>query len=284
METLTAISKLNKIFKNKNWNEKDIDEYVFDNFCQLIVNLNEEQRELLIDLVERYKWISISEYPEKILSTMEKVENDKLEKLKTIYLFPIIDIVDEGYYKSGQFLMYQIKAFKRNLIKYKDIKFTFIAKFETLKNHNFEFGEDEALFLIDDYIGSGETLNSCLREIKSNPNIENDKINIITIATQKETSELFKKQGISFYADYYSKKGLTDFEKTELLSEKIRIMLEIEDMIPGGKSFSLGYGQSEELITLLRTPDNTFPLFWMQYKKGSKKFEAPFSREETFEE
>ena len=60
-------------------------------------------------------------------------------------------------------------------------------------------------------------------------------------------------------------------------------MLEIEKMIPGGSHYTLGYNQSEALITMVRTPDNTFPIFWKTYKKGSQKFDAPFSREETIE-
>jgi hypothetical protein len=60
-------------------------------------------------------------------------------------------------------------------------------------------------------------------------------------------------------------------------------MLEIENLIPGGKNFSLGYNNCEALITLARTPDNTFPVFWMKHRIGKKYFDAPFSREETFE-
>ena len=58
-------------------------------------------------------------------------------------------------------------------------------------------------------------------------------------------------------------------------------MLRIEKMIPAGSFFSLGYNDSEALVTLLRTPDNTFPIFWKEYKKNGKKFEGPFSRTEN---
>lgn len=283
MTTLESISQLNKIFKTNKWSERDIDEFVFDNFCKLLNNLEEKQRELVIELIERYKWISFAEYPEKILATLESIEQEKLEKLKYIYLFPVIKLEDEGGFKSGQFLIYQIKAFKRHLKKYSHITFKYVSKFESLIEPDFKLNADEAIFLIDDYIGSGETINECLNIIRKNTSITSEKINIITLATQKETAFQLSKEGISIYTDYYSPKGLTDYNDSELLKEKAELMLSIESMIPGGANFSFGYNKTEALITLARTPDNTFPIFWMKHRVGKQKFDAPFSREETIE-
>ena len=283
MTTLESISQLNKIFKNKRWIERDIDEYVFDNFCKLLDNVKESERELIIELAERYQWISFSEYQDKILNTLESVEDEKVKELKKIYIFPIIKLEDEGGFKSGQFLIYQIKAFKKHLKKYSDIQFTYVSKFDILTNPEFELHGNEAIFLIDDYVGSGETLNSCLKILRSNKNITNDKLNVITIAIQKEISNIINEEGVSIYSDYFSPKGLSDFNKSPILEEKINIMLNIEKLIPGGSHFSLGYNRSEALITLARTPDNTFPIFWMRHRIGKKYYDAPFSREETFE-
>jgi hypothetical protein len=38
-------------------------------------------------------------------------------------------------------------------------------------------------------------------------------------------------------------------------------MLEIERHVLGAKPYSLGFVETEALITLMRTPDNTFPGF-----------------------
>ena len=283
MTTLESISQLNKIFKTKKWSERDIDEYVFDNFCKLLDNVKEGERELIIELVEKYQWISFADYPQKILTALESVEDEKVENLKTIYFFPVIKPEDEGGFKSGQFLIYQIKAFRKHLKKYSNIKFKDVSKFEHFTDMEFKLKEDETIYLIDDYIGSGETLNACLDVMRSNPNITNDKLNIITIVIQKETANIINEEGISIYSDYFSPKGLSDFNDSPILEEKIKIMLEIEKLIPGGSHFSLGYNNCEALITLARTPDNTFPIFWMKHRIGKEKFDAPFSREETFE-
>ena len=282
MTTLESIFQLNKIFKTKKWSELDIDEFVFDNLCTLLDNINEEQRPLIVELLDRYMWVSFADYPSKILNTLDSIPNEVLSTLKSIYVFPIIKKEDEGGFKSGQFLIYQIKSFKRQLKKYKNITFKYVAKFENFKN-GFTLKEDEMIFLIDDYIGSGETLRFCLEEIQKNDSLSNEKLQIVTIATQNEIAAAIKSEGYGYHANIYAEKGITDFNSSPLLEEKIKIMLEIEKMIPGGSHFSLGYNSSEALITLARTPDNTFPIFWMQYKKGGKKFDAPFSREETIE-
>ncbi|WP_010522858.1 phosphoribosyltransferase-like protein [Aquimarina agarivorans] len=283
MTIVESITYLNKIFKTKRWTDKDIDEHVFDNFCNLLNNLNDRARELIIELVERYQWINFIEYQEKIFSTLESVEDEKIENLKTVYLFPIVKFEDEGKAKSGMFLLYQIKVFKKLLVKYSKVEFKYVTKFEDLNNAHFQLKDNEAIFLIDDYIGSGETLNDCLKELKKNVNITNDKLNIICIAIQKDTSDLFVEDGISVYADYLSLKGISDFNDSPILEEKIQVMLEIERLIPGGSHFSLGYDGCEALITLARTPDNTFPIFWKRHRIGKQYFEAPFSREETVE-
>ncbi len=52
-------------------------------------------------------------------------------------------------------------------------------------------------------------------------------------------------------------------------------MEEIEDKMSVKRNYRLGYGQSEALVTMCRTPNNTFPVFWEE--KGNMKL-APFPR------
>ncbi|MBI3133975.1 MAG: hypothetical protein HYZ14_04795 [Bacteroidetes bacterium] len=281
METIEAIMKLNKIFKTNNWIEKDVDEFVFNNFCQLVNNLDARQRALVIELTEKYKWVSLADYNSRLLAAFDSVEDHKLEKLKTVYLFPIIKRSDEGKFKSGQFLIYLIKGLKRLLKRYDKITFSYLSRFDDLKKLQLKTGE--ALFLIDDYIGSGETLRFCFSEIKSNPSISNTNRMIITLVSQREIFEKLTAEGFSIYSNIVAGKGISDYYTPPVLQEKITIMREIERMIPGASLFSFGYNQSEALVTMIRTPDNTFPVFWKTFKKGSKKFEAPFSRQETIE-
>lgn len=126
-------------------------------------------------------------------------------------------------------------------------------------------------------MGSGETIKATLTEILKNRNIKQNKIYIISISAQKESLDYINSLGISIYTEHLSRKGISDYYSSPLLEEKTKIMIEIEKLIPGNH-FSFGYKRSEALITLMRTPNNTFPIFWKEYKKNGDKFEAPFSR------
>lgn len=274
---VTTITKLYTIFNDKKWTDKEGNKIVFSNFCNLLSNLNETQRELIIDLAERYTWITLSEYQSKIINILDTVEKEKLEGIRKIILFPIMKPEDEKKTKSGHTILYMIRAIKPLLTKYKEIQFEEIESYDIIKSKDFKLKDSDTIFLLDDYLGSGETIEATIKEILSNKNIETAKLNVISIATQSDSSEFLKNIGVAYYTDLITQKGISDYYKSPQLEEKVKIMTEIEKLIPGNH-FSFGYNQSEALITLMRTPDNTFPIFWKEHKKSGEIYEAPFSR------
>lgn len=279
MNQIEAIINLNKIFKEQNWVDKDKDEFVFNNFCRLLSNLEESERELIIELTKKYKWISVSDYQNHLLDVLQNIPEDVLNGIKRVFFFPIMKPEDQGKVKSSLFLLYMLKSQKNLLTKYEKKTFKIFSDFNEL--HQFIPQKSDLLFLVDDFIGSGETLNFCLEHIKEiNEQLDLGKVAILSLASQKDISVTTQKKGIKFYSTHYCDKGLSDYYKDEELKSKLDLMLKIEKMIPGASHFSLGYEKSEALITLSRTPDNTFPIFWKEYRKGNTKFAAPFSRSE----
>lgn len=274
---ILKFTKLFKIFNEKKWTDNEDSDIVFNNFCHLLTNLDEKQQDLIVELVERYTWITFSQYHSKLIRVMDLVEQEKIDALKNIILFPIMKPEDEGKTKSGHVILYMIRAVKPTLKKYKNINFKEIESYNIIKAENFQPKQNESIFLIDDYLGSGETIKATIEEILKNRKIEPSQINVISIAAQSDSIDFLKKNGINYYADMITSKGISDFYKSPQLEEKIKTMEEIEKMIPGNH-FSFGYNQSEALMTLMRTPDNTFPIFWKSYKKDKKDFDAPFSR------
>jgi len=272
-----SFSKLYRIFIDKKWNEKDGNKIVFDKFCQLLSNLSEVERNLIIELTERYTWITYSEYSHHLTNVFNKIEDEKLKSLKRIILFPIMRPEDERKTKSGHEVLYAVYAFKPFLQRYKHIIFTKIETFEEITADSFTIRENEAIFLVDDYLGSGETIKATLDEILKNRNIKPNNLSVISISAQKESFDYIKSLGISVYTDHVSRKGISDYYSQPILEEKVAIMLKIEKLIPKNR-FRFGYNRSEALITLMRTPNNTFPIFWKEYKKNGSVFAAPFSR------
>ena len=273
-----SILRLFKIFVKNGWTKHELYESVLTNFSYLLMNLSETQRELMLDLAGKYKWISLNEYSARLTNVLRSIENEKLNSCKRIIVFPIMKPEDQNKIKSSHSIIYMIRGVKPFLDRYNNIEIIELLKYQDIHEDNFQPEENDIIFLVDDYLGSGETIETTLKIVLSNRKIPLEKLNIVTIASQLDTIEVIKNWGIPVYYDYISPKGISDEMEADIANEKIKIMLEIEQIVPGSSLCSLGYNQSEALITLLRTPDNTFPIFWKDHRKKGKKFKAPFPR------
>ncbi len=278
MEAIDAIMTVNKLFKLNKWVEKDKNELVFNGFCNLFTKLEPDELKLILELIEKYLWISYREYQDNIIQAMEAVSTEEIARFSKIYFFAIINPKDEHKVKSGEHLLYIIKAFKHLMIKYQSIRFEFLTTFAHIQNLN--LSPHDRIFLVDDYIGSGETLESCLVELKKNTSITSAVVKILCIAIQEHTEIELVLEGYAVLKSVLVKKGITDYNHQPQIDQKKNLMRGIERNVLGAKSYSLGYKESEALITMMRTPDNTFPVFWKQYRKDGKFIDAPFARYE----
>ena len=55
-------------------------------------------------------------------------------------------------------------------------------------------------------------------------------------------------------------------------------MSSIETSIGVTEDYRLGYASSEALVSMIRTPNNTFPIYWFRNKKEKLNLHAPFPR------
>ncbi|MAP55126.1 MAG: hypothetical protein CL605_09510 [Altibacter sp.] len=275
---IDIVMKLYALFADKKWNEIEGNKKVFENFCKLTDNLTQEQTDLIFELTERYKWITYNEYNSRLTNILKTIYQDYGENTKKIYLFPIIKPEDEEKIKSGNNIIYMIRGIKPFIEDYDKIKFEELNKFELLIEDKLKLKENEILLLVDDYVGSGETLKATLTEVFKNSTLVNDKIIVASIILQDDSLKFLNNIGIKSYSSDTVIKEISQFYKSPALEEKIKIMEEIEKLIPGGSNFSFGYEQSEALVTMIRTPDNTFPIFWKEHRKNGEKFKAPFPR------
>jgi hypothetical protein len=271
--------KVYKLFTEKNWHIKDGNDEVFQNYCELMGNLSDLEKDLIFNLSSQYLWITFNEYNELLKKALDLVEDEKLATCKRIILLPIIKPEDVGKVKSSFPLLYIFKGMYIASGKYKGISFDILEDPNSVHDKPFKVKESELIFFVDDYLGSGETLEYALNEVLKNTAITHNIINVIALVGQLETIQNLEKKGIKCYIPHKRKKGITDSYTSPELEENIRIMEKIEKMIPGHQPFSFGYNRSEALVTMIRTPDNTFPIFWKTHRKNNIKYKAPFARE-----
>ncbi|MEJ7822057.1 MAG: hypothetical protein WKF85_07025 [Chitinophagaceae bacterium] len=276
--TIQDVNRLRKIFKEKNWINFPNEDSVFNNFCHLLNNLADEQKQLIHELTEKYLWISSNDYANRFNTILNNIDDNYLLTCRKIYLFPVIKPEDEPNIKSGKHCIYIFKGLFALNPKFSDINIEIIEDFESLKSIVFKNDGSELIFLIDDFIGSGETFTATLDEAKKNQTLSEKFILVLSLVIQLDALNVIKnKYGLFTLYSELGKKGITDEYESPEKEQKIKVMEQIEKYIKPN-FFSFGYERCEALVTMIRTPDNTFPFFWMKSKINGIEFLPPFPR------
>lgn len=273
-----TLAKLTHIFKNKSWEIEDDSENqlsLFNRFIATLRDLSSEQRRLVLELTERFDLILNSDYEAHLKVALDKLLEDKnvdLSKVSSIYVAPLISPKDFGKNKSSKIVQYHFPELLRyrSQLGNKRIIPTFELEVDNTKLNN----DSSILLVVDDFIGTGYTAKESIEYLIDKKDIMTDKIIVLSIAAMREGLSLIRGLGVKVYASMELKKGITDHYSPEEIPVKLEIMDEIERKIKAHKNEKLGYGKSESLIKLIRTPNNTFPVFWKE-KKGRI---APFPR------
>lgn len=276
-KSIAYLIELDKIFEEKNWKEKENSTYVLEalsSFSDIIFE-NDEEYDLFLELLQRFHWISLNDYYNSCRNLLIDLITELNTNNQNIYLFPLIEKVQQSKVKSGNFIAYLIKSLIPTIPNNEKCKFEDINNFADISK--IKFKKYDTLLLVDDFIGSGETLEECIKDITTaNKNIGN-KIKILTIAIRKDTFDRFSKN-YKIYKSIEVLKGISDYNTGADVMDKKNVMRNIEKRIfTSIDDYSLGFKESESLITLLRTPDNTFPIFWSNYKKHIN-LRPPFPR------
>lgn len=269
--SIAEFSSLQEIFAKKGWPiEECFDDKVFDNFCELLKQLDSEQRKLLISLTKDFLWVQESSYLPYFSKTFNIfVDSYDFYRGKNIYICPLLPEEDFGKSKSSVYLFYSVKSCLKVIqSKYNDFAITYSdmpkeVDLNLVKNNY-------TLCLIDDFIGTGETAESAVSYFL-NQGIAKEKIVILALVGMKAGLSKLEKAGYQVYSNVLCDKGLS----TKYDESQIAIMRDIEESIGVRADYRFGYGASEALVRMRRTPNNTFPIYWYRGKKNNF---APFPR------
>ena len=137
---------------------------------------------------------------------------------------------------------------------------------------------NEALFfLVDDFMGTGKTAEEALNYYIDKRSIPKAQIIVLSIVAQKEAVDYIREKfEVKVFCPIIRDKGISGHYSSSKRDGAIAIMSSIEDWLGVRSEYRLGYGKSEALVTMLRTPNNTFPVFWLD--KKSLGYLSPFSR------
>lgn len=268
--TLSEINLIHSILSRKKWEHLSGEEWYFNTFCSFLENFDCEERKLLISLTEKFLVVPGSDYVSLFLRALEQYLKTTNKKQR-IVLCPLLPEQDFGKQKSSCSLYYDIKALLRFIqTEYKKRVSIFIIDNPKEVIINLDKIKDYKICLVDDFIGTGETAISGV-DYFTNNGISKDKIMIISLVSMSEGISCLHKNNIEVYSAIEMDKAITGCPNE---NKNRQIMLKIEKKIKTMPEYSFGYGQSEALVKVKRTPNNTFPVFW---ETKHNKF-APFPR------
>lgn len=271
------IPKIQKMFSDKGWpidsnEEEPYEDYPYEAFCGLLAGLNSEERQLLLFLTEKFLWVRQCEYMKYFAKVFDDFVNQYAFSCKKKVCFcPLLAEADFGKAKSSTVLIYMIKAHLEHIKKkYKDIEIILMES-PWLEDINKVINQGFTLCLVDDFIGTGDTVIKAMKYFHNKKNISRNKMAVISLVCMDEGKSKIKAQGYSIFVNSCRQKGISDLGDPSQVS----IMNGLETKIGVKKGFEFGYRRSESLVSMMRTPNNTFPIFWLKNKKNEF---APFPR------
>ena len=263
--------RIQEIFKQKNWPIEDyFSDDVFENFCNMLAGLEPEQCNLVINLTEKFLWVQDSAYIKHFSVAFDSfISSYSFSRGKNIYICPLLPEEDFGKSKSSISLLYVVKshlgAIQR---KYSDFSITYADSPNAVKLDKIR--DNYTLGLIDDFIGTGDTVERASKYFLDR-NISKNMMTIVSLVSMSSGLDDLNNKGYITYTNISCEKGITDGGN----ETQIELMKNIEESIKVSDNYKFGYKGSEALVKMIRTPNNTFPIYWLRNKKN--KF-APFPR------
>jgi hypothetical protein len=267
--------RLHKIFKEQNWEIEE--DSVFNDFCRMLSFLNAEQQECVLELTQNFLKIDVGKYLYHIHKALQKIEPEILRNVNTVFIMPLLPKEDYGKSKSSTFLTYFLRgreAKAKEILSVSGI--LIIDRIDDLKpyiNTN-----NWLLLLVDDFIGSGDTADKAVSDLIDETGIDLEKIAVLTLVSQRIGYERLVAKGIKVFYSELRNRGISDEYPDPKRRNYLDIMLTIENMLKIKEEYQFGYQQSEALVTLNRTPNNTFPVYWRETTIEGKNYIGPFPR------
>ena len=277
------VIELAAIFNDQNWEieESTNDEYsIFDIFCKRLEDLETDaDRELMIELTRKYLVVGAGEYYKYMFDVFKKFINcnrDVMMDIDTIHIFPVQDKDYPEKTKSGNMMCYLFQGLlMRRFDVFRNKRVRIIETFDGLVKHKDDI---KCLLVVDDFVGSGDTLLGCVNSIEEK-GIEKEKIKVLTLVLQECGKKVADEYGVEIYTSVLRNKGITDTYSEQEAQEKKEQMKRISKRFKvKDKNLYLGYKESEGLVSMIKTPNNTFPFYWYEGKREGKLSLAPFPR------
>jgi len=284
MTVLRSINKLRTIFERKDWDlENPIYADKFEKYCSLFRILTDEEQDIIMILTENYLHCPSKNYFGILAQSFKLINTAKYESYNDIYILPLIDPHDKNKIKSSNTFSYAIAyEYVPALFNSDNARTHLIPKPNSLISKRDK--RNKGLFIfVDDFIGTGDTASAAITNYRNFISVNSDSVIIIALVSLETGYNRIKNLVNDLYVPIIVNKGIADSSTFTDKSKTYSIMEKIESRLKDQQDYKIndykfGYRRSEALVTMIRTPDNTFPVFWWSESASGEKWPSPFRR------
>jgi hypothetical protein len=280
--SLDVVRRLRILFRKLGWEihgeegDEDEEEQLFDKFCTLMARLQPDEQELLFNLTAEFLHCPLPKYSPLIKQAFRKIDKTMIARCREVFFLPLISRRHTGQIKSSTAFMYQCMT--QAIGKIDDFKGKSYKGYENpdlLKRHSTR--SDALILLCDDFIGTGETAKDAVDYYIENLHVVGDMPVVVALVAQEVGADLVKKLGCDIAVTHIRKRGISDSDTLDV-EAALELMTRIEERLRIEEKYRHGYMRSEALVSMMRTPDNTFPVFWCGEGLDNSSWPAPFIR------
>lgn len=274
--------KLSQIFSDNGWSLQnyptDLFKNAYNQMCKMFEVLTEEEVNLILTLTTSYKCYDYQKYFQLLVQALKKIEVDFLNSFENIFITQLITPEDiaKGNIKSSSQLLYTANELLWQLSG-KTIKAKSFDNIDTIST-NFKSRGKSLIIMLDDYIGSSGTSIKAISYYFEKHAQGDDYPIVLSLVAQQEGINCLTELGIDVRSGEILSKGIEDNPDILDKTNAYNAMNSIENHLKIEDEYYRGYYCSEALITMVRTPNNTFPLYWRTKGRFGKVWPAPFER------
>lgn len=247
----------------------------FEMFCRMYNRMTSEQRSVLLLLTRQYRWIPPQELSDRFFSAWEKLFLALPKTIATVGIVPLLKR-NATRPKSSDHMYVLARGFEARLRYMAEPRDIIFGKSAALIARHITAPQSTALVMVDDYLGSGDTALSALDRVASAFHTQ-PLFCILTVAAHQSGIDQVTTKGCKVTTDIIFQKSITDSDWPDK-SHIHKIALEIGKSLNFATNEALGYRGTEALLTLMRTPNNTLPMYWTNRKINGTVWDSPFTR------
>lgn len=230
---------------------------------------SDEERELILELLERFTHVSGKTFSQLINMLVEDIVTDPALEDKTTQ---IVAMTGDYSSDSAQFVTYALKAPFEKMKWREHITVTNFQR--SYREYNKQGKKHTNIILVDEFVGSGNTIVgrvNTLKKLFEDNGVTDIKIKVKAIAASSIGIKKAEESGVELTSYLVIEQGISGhYDSTEILN-KLALMDRLESIL--STSFKdrdlpkLGYGGTESLYTREdgNTPNSVFPIFWWPF-------------------